>query len=87
MNKFADKPGFALFKNDYKKTDTQPDYRGKGFGLNGEPIWASAWVREKDGVKYFSVSIQPREVDEKEGSTAKASAKKATTKRSDDIPF
>ena len=47
----------AIFKNDYKKTETQPDYKGKCM-INGEMKEMAMWLNEsKAGKKYFSVKF------------------------------
>jgi uncharacterized protein (DUF736 family) len=48
----------ALFKNDKKTADNQPDYRGKIVVDNKE--WEiSLWLRESNkGLKYFSAAIK-----------------------------
>lgn len=48
----------AIFKNDNKTKDTQPDYRGK-VNVEGKELEISLWLKEsKTGVKYFSASFQ-----------------------------
>jgi hypothetical protein len=47
----------AIFKNDYKQKDTQPDYKGK-INVDGVEKAISLWVKEdKSGKKFFSASI------------------------------
>ena len=47
----------AIFKNTYKtENDKQPDYKG-GINVDGKEKDIALWLREKDGKKYFSVSI------------------------------
>ena len=43
----------AIFKNDYKKTETQPDYKGKAvIENNGVEKEVALWLNEsKSGVK------------------------------------
>ena len=51
----------ALFKNNRKETDTQPEYTGN-VNADGTEYWLSAWVKtDKNGKKYFSLSLQPKE--------------------------
>jgi hypothetical protein len=59
---YTPKPGsFSLFKNDRKEKDTHPDYRGDGALLDGTPAWISAWLKEANGKKFFSISIKPKD--------------------------
>ena len=47
----------AIFKNDYKKTDSQPDYKGKCL-VDGKEKEVAMWLNEsKAGKKYFSVKF------------------------------
>ncbi|ANS03000.1 hypothetical protein [uncultured Mediterranean phage uvDeep-CGR1-KM17-C101] len=47
----------AIFKNDYKKTDQHPDYKGKAM-VDGQMKDVAVWLNEsKSGVKYFSVKF------------------------------
>jgi len=47
----------AIFKNNYKKIDTHPDYRGK-MNVDGKEKEVALWVKEtKDGQKFFSMAI------------------------------
>jgi uncharacterized protein (DUF736 family) len=51
----------ALFKNEDKKSDKHPDYRGQ-LDVEGEEYWVSAWIKtSKAGKKYMSLSIQAKE--------------------------
>lgn len=52
----------ALFKNDDKKTEQHPDYRGN-LKLNGQDFYVSAWIKSsKDGKKkYMSLSVKPKQ--------------------------
>ena len=51
----------AIFKNDKKETENQPDYRGS-INTDGTDYWLSAWIKTaKSGVKYMSLSVQKKE--------------------------
>jgi uncharacterized protein (DUF736 family) len=51
----------ALFKNDRKDKDSQPDYKGD-INVNGTEMWISAWLStSKAGKPYMSLSVQPKE--------------------------
>lgn len=48
----------AIFKNDFKTADNQPDYRGK-INVNGKEWEIALWVKEaQQAGKYFSASIK-----------------------------
>lgn len=51
----------ALFKNDRKEKESQPDYKGS-INVNGVDMWISAWLKtSKDGNTFMSLSVQPKE--------------------------
>lgn len=52
----------ALFKNDERRNDKDPAYKGQG-KINGRDYWASAWINEsrKDGSKYLSIKVKPKQ--------------------------
>jgi len=54
----------SLYKNDYKKKDTHPDYVGKLY-VSGVNYKISAWIKtNKKNKKYLSLSL--KQVNEKE---------------------
>ena len=79
----------AIFKNNYKKTDSQPDYKGKAL-IDGVEKEVALWVNEsKNGVKYFSAAFsKPYQAEvEQGGIDADNKAKEAMRSQSDDLPF
>lgn len=60
---FEHKPGsLSIFKNDYKKSANQPDYKGKGKDLDGNDVEIALWVKEGKSGKFFSAALSlPRE--------------------------
>ncbi len=51
----------ALFKNDRKTKDTQPDYKGEAT-VGNEDYWLAAWINESEkGTKYMSLSFTPKD--------------------------
>ena len=51
----------ALFKNDKRESEKQPLYKGQ-LNVEGAEFWISAWLKEsKNGDKYMSLSVQPKE--------------------------
>ena len=73
----------AIFKNNYKKTDAQPDYKGKAV-IDGVEKEVALWLNEsKNGVKYFSAAFsKPYQAEVEAGGDEPT---KQTT--SDDLPF
>lgn len=54
----------ALFKNDKKSQENQPDYTGK-INIDGKDYWLSAWLKTAEsGRKYMSLSATPKEAQE-----------------------
>ena len=54
----------AIFKNDKKTKETQPDYRGK-VNVNGKEMEIALWLKESSkGLKYFWCSFSEPYVNE-----------------------
>jgi uncharacterized protein (DUF736 family) len=71
----------AIFKNDKKTNEKQPDYRGK-VNVNGKEMEIALWLKESSkGTKYFSCSFSEPYVNE--------SQKQVHTQiiEKDDLPF
>jgi uncharacterized protein (DUF736 family) len=75
----------AIFKNDKKTADNQPDYRGK-INVDGKEWEISLWVKEgQKAGKYFSAAIkEPWVKPEESVPTAKITS---VTDEDDDLPF
>lgn len=54
----------ALFKNDRKQNDKHPDYNGS-LNVDGTDYWLSGWLKEKNGKKFFSLSVKPKDANYK----------------------
>jgi hypothetical protein len=81
----------AIFKNDKKTAENQPDYRGKMM-VDGQHWEISLWVRESQtsGIKYFSAAIKEPYVKPDETAQAPVSTSKKiqdATEADDDLPF
>lgn len=50
----------ALFKNTRKEKETHPDYNGS-INVGGQEYWLSAWLKEGQKGRFFSMSVQPKE--------------------------
>jgi len=69
----------AIFKNDFKTADNQPDYRGK-INVNGKEWEIALWVKgTQQAGKYFSASIKEPWVKPEESVP--------TANEDDDLPF
>ncbi len=54
----------TLFKNDYKKTENHPDYRGKCM-VNGVEMEMAAWIKEGKSGKFMSFAFsEPYQKDD-----------------------
>ena len=62
MEKYEQKDNTGvLFVNDRKESENHPDSRGSGL-IYGVDSWISAWRKtSKNGVRYLSLSFQPKE--------------------------
>ena len=72
----------ALFKNDRKEQEKQPDYKGS-LTVNGSEYWISAWLNEsKSGQKYMGLKVNLKEQQQ-----APAAPKNDAVEFDDDVPF
>ena len=82
----------AIFKNDYKKTDQHPDYKGKAI-IDGVEKEVALWVNEsKSGIRYFSATFsKPYQAESKPGKDEDKDEDAKTNVREglkqDDLPF
>ena len=50
----------VLFKNEEKRGERDPDYRGN-INVAEDEYWLNAWIKtSKEGKKYMSLSVQPK---------------------------
>ena len=72
----------ALFKNDRKEQEKQPDYKGS-LTVNGSEYWISAWLNESSkGVKYMGLKVNLKEQQQ-----APAAPKNDAVDFDEDAPF
>ena len=50
----------TLGRNKRREKDSHPEYTGS-LNVDGNNYWLSAWVKESNGEKFFSVSVKPKE--------------------------
>ena len=83
MNEQRDNSG-ALFKNDrMREGKNDPGYTGQAT-IAGNPYWISAWVKEGNGKKFFSLSFKPKEAPKVIEHCDKPAAQRTPE---DDVPF
>ena len=81
----------ALFKEEEKKSEKHPDYKGNCL-VNGERTYIAAWINESQGgKKYMSLSFSVPSTDAKYTKDSTATTKPefagAKTTTGDDLPF
>lgn len=77
----------TLGKNQRREKDTHPEYTGQ-IDIDGVGYWLSAWVKEGQGGKFFSLSVKPKEA--RPAARAPAPAPRPSSGFDDmdsDIPF
>jgi len=92
MSDYTPKPGtFTLFKNEYKEKETQPDYKGDGADIDGNPLEIAGWDKKtRKGKEFISLKIQePRDKsgDPTSGLAPKQVPTHSTDFLDDDVPF
>ena len=71
----------AIFKNDNKKSENHPDYKGK-VNVNGKDMEVALWLKESSkGTKFFSCSFSEPYVKTDEPQI------RVTQLDADDLPF
>jgi uncharacterized protein (DUF736 family) len=81
----------ALFKNDDKRDDRDPDYRGN-INIDGKEFWLDAWLNtaKKSGKKFMALKAKPKMASEYKGALSNPPAQKSKAERDfedDQIPF
>ena len=92
MADYDNKLSGALFKNDKGDNPKRPDYKGRYTDGDGNEFWVSSWLKDtKDGKKFLSLSMQPKEVKLPEMPGAMQGQPKAMEPvyedNSNDLPF
>jgi len=81
MADYDNKLSGALFKNDKGDNPKRPDYKGSYTDGQGNEFWVSSWLKDtKDGKKFLSLSMQPKEAKAAEPMPVQED-------KSDDLPF
>lgn len=76
----------ALFANDKREKDTHPTHTGSAT-IDGKDYWVSAWVKEKNGRKYFSMAFKLKEQQNQHAAGFANEPPPAGADFEDDIPF
>jgi hypothetical protein len=75
----------TLGKNNRREKDTHPEYNGRCV-IDGREYWISAWVKEGQSGKFFSLAFKPK--DAPPASQQRPSeARSVTQDFDDDLPF
>lgn len=79
----------ALFKNDKGDNPKRPDYKGSFTDGQGNEFWVSSWLKDtKDGKKFLSLSMQPKEAKAPGAMQGQPKAPAPVLEdTSDDLPF
>jgi uncharacterized protein (DUF736 family) len=74
----------SLFKNDRKEADSHPDYKGTALIDGLGECWLDAWINTaKDGSKYMSLKLKPKQASSGRGESKQPYAEELD----DDPPF
>ena len=78
----------ALFRNDRRETDKQPEYTGRA-EVDGVDYWISAWVNEGKKGKFFSIKFKPVDDDRRGGGGGRDrdDDRRSSRRRDDDDPL
>jgi hypothetical protein len=83
----------VLFKNDRKESDNHPDYKGS-INVGGQEFWLSAWIKDGNKGKFMSLSIKPKEDQQRQAPPQRQAPTRQAPSRSqsaspdmDDVPF
>lgn len=77
----------ALFKNNFKKADNHPDYKGTITLPDGTEMELAAWIKDSSKGKFFSLKLSDKY--EKGGNSYQHKPQPSTTNDmpTDDLPF
>jgi hypothetical protein len=73
-----------LSRNDKKTEPGHADHNGS-CTIDGKEFWINAWIKEKDGRKFFSLSFRPKQPKSQGGQSSKEQQRTYTV--DDDTPF
>lgn len=78
----------ALFKNDKRTSERSPEYNGS-INVNGVDYWISGWIKEGQKGKFFSLSVQPKDVAQQQSRPTQQSQQSSKQQHNADIdvPF
>jgi hypothetical protein len=77
---------FIFGRNERKEKDAHPDFTGTLTDGDGREFWMSAWVKEKNGKKFFTGSLKAKE-ERRESVPEPQRRASLKDQLNDDIPF
>jgi hypothetical protein len=93
MSQYDNTDRGVLFKNDRKESDNHPDYKGS-INVGGQEFWLSAWIKDGAKGKFMSLSVKPKEDQQRQGTPQRQAPTRQAPSRSqsaapdmDDVPF
>lgn len=86
MTQYDDTNRGALFRNDRRENDRQPTHTGH-INIEGREYWLSAWVKEGQKGKYFSLSAKPKDGQQATRPQRTEQRGAGPAPLDDDIPF
>ncbi len=85
--KYSNEMRGALFKNEDKKSEKHPDYKGQ-CEVDGVECWVSAWIKTADsGRKYMSLSFEKKQKQQEQKPKKQEQTKTGFDDMDDDIPW
>lgn len=80
----------SLFANDRKEKETHPSHTGSAL-IDGVEYYISAWVKEGNGKRFFSMSFKPKQAKPEQAAQTSydrpAPMRKPPEDLNDEIPF
>jgi hypothetical protein len=93
MSNYDNTDSGVLFKNDKGDNPSRPDYKGS-INVGGTDFWLSAWIKDGNKGKFMSLSVKPKEDQQRQAPPQRQAPTRQAPSRSqsaapdmDDVPF